>query len=95
MRTLAILAAGTFLVGCAGDQTFVQPPEGKPSEGARWAQYCTYLAARDRVEVNRFLAQQGARGWELASAGEDTATTYCFKMRLAPRGATGQDPQSQ
>jgi hypothetical protein len=91
-------AAAAFLfcaspAGCADHRTVSPPPDVTSADGARWAQYCTYFGALDDVEMNRFLAMQGTRGWELTWRGSDApATNYCFKMRVEPRAAAGAKP---
>lgn len=95
MRLAPFLAiACAAVAGCAAtDHTFVPPPPATPADGARWAQYCTFLGARDLAEVNRFLANQGANGWELVRAGSHPAATYCFRMRV--REASEARPRTE
>jgi hypothetical protein len=77
--TFALLSAGCE--GAMYARTKVPPPAITAADGAKWAQYCTFNGATDLGEINRFLEDQGQRGWELVSVAGQTATIYCFKTR--------------
>jgi len=75
----AIIAIGSFVLGCAVAPLVVPPLSAQQSQAPRWEYYCFEVSIWRDITPAANL--KGAEGWEMVGSGGD-GSVWCFKRPM-------------